>query len=310
MKICFIGVGSIAKRHIRNLVDIFRDKNDSLEIDALRRANSACCDELKYLSKIYSSYEELPNNYDVIFITNPTEYHADALLALQHKSKHYFIEKPVVSLNTEHLLDNFSMKTGSIYYVASPLRFHRVIQYLKETLVLDDVLSIRAICSSYLPDWRPDTDYRKTYSAKSSLGGGVSIDLIHEWDYISYLFGFPDSVKMFRGKISDLEIDSDDYSIYIARYKSMIAELHLDYFGRVPIRQIEIYTKNDTILGDIIKGTVSFLRSGRSIDLKESRDDFQKRELIYFMSLLEQKNIAYNDLSHAMKVLHLSQGKI
>lgn len=308
MKVCFIGVGSIARRHIRNLVDIFCDKKELLEIDALRRADSVDCNELKYLSKIYNSHTELPHDYDVIFITNPTEYHAETLLSLQNKGKHFFIEKPVVSLNTEHLLDNFAAKNDSVYYVACPLRFHKVIQYLKENLVLDDVISIRAICSSYLPDWRPDTDYRITYSAKSSLGGGVSIDLIHEWDYISYLFGFPSSVKMFRGKISELDIDSDDYSIYIAEYNSMIAELHLDYFGRAPVRQIEIYTKNETIIGDLIKGTVSFLVSGKNIVLNEDRDDFQKRELKFFISLLDNKNYIYNDISHAIKVLHLSQG--
>lgn len=237
MKVCFIGVGSIAKRHIRNLVEIFNDKTEHLEIEAVRRAESTVCDEQKYLSKIYNSYVELPDDYDVIFITNPTEYHAETLLALQNKAKHFFIEKPVVSLNTEPLLDGFAVRKNSIYYVACPLRYHKVIQYLKENLVVDDVLSIRAICSSYLPDWRPNTDYRKTYSAKASLGGGVSIDLIHEWDYISYLFGFPSFVKMIKGKISELEIDSDDYSIYIAKFKSMIAEVHLDYFGRVPDRK-------------------------------------------------------------------------
>lgn len=310
MKVCFIGVGSIAKRHIRNLVEIFNDKTEHLEIEAVRRAESTVCDEQKYLSKIYNSYVELPDDYDVIFITNPTEYHAETLLALQNKAKHFFIEKPVVSLNTEPLLDGFAVRKNSIYYVACPLRYHKVIQYLKENLVVDDVLSIRAICSSYLPDWRPNTDYRKTYSAKASLGGGVSIDLIHEWDYISYLFGFPSFVKMIKGKISELEIDSDDYSIYIAKFKSMIAEVHLDYFGRVPVRKIEIFTKYETIVGDLIKGTVSFLGSGKSIALNEERDSFQKRELKYFLSLLDNKNIAYNDISHAIKVLNLSQGKV
>ncbi len=310
MKVCFIGVGSIARRHIRNLVDIFCNKTDCLEIDALRHHDSAYCDELKYLSKIYNSYAELPNDYDVIFITNPTEYHAETLLTLQNKGKHFFIEKPVVSLNTEHILDGFTAKDDSIYYVACPLRFHKVIQYIRDNLVLEDVLSVRAICSSYLPDWRPDTDYRKTYSAKASLGGGVSIDLIHEWDYLSYLFGFPSSVQMFMGKVSELDIDCEDYSIYIAKYKSMVAELHLDYFGRVPVRKIEIFTKYETIVGDLIKGAVSFLGSGKSIALNEERDSFQKRELKYFLSLLDNKNIAYNDISHAIKVLNLSQGKV
>lgn len=310
MKVCFVGVGSIAKRHIRNLVDIFQKIGEPLVIDALRRIDSLFCEEQKYLTNIYTNYAELPCDYDVIFITNPTEYHAESLLALQNKSKHFFIEKPLVSLNSEPLLKNFSPQKDSVYYIACPLRYHKVIQYIKYNLVLDDVLGVRVICSSYLPDWRPYTDYRKTYSAKSSLGGGVSTDLIHEWDYISYLFGFPSSLKMLKGRVSDLEIDSDDYAIYIARFDSMIAEVHLDYFGRKNIRQIEIYTKTDTIVGDLVKGSVSFLVSGEKISLDEDKDGFYKRELQYFISLLSQKKNAYNDLDNALKVLHLSQGDI
>ena len=99
-------------------------------------------------------------------------------------------------------------------------------QYVKANIIPDDVICVRAMSSSYLPDWRPGQDYRKTYSAHKDLGGGVSIDLIHEWDYLTYLFGWPKKVHSFIGKKSNLEIDSDDYAIYIAEFEKMIAELH------------------------------------------------------------------------------------
>ncbi|WP_298654045.1 Gfo/Idh/MocA family oxidoreductase, partial [uncultured Proteiniphilum sp.] len=60
------------------------------------------------------------------------------------------------------------------------------------------------------PDWRPNTDYKKSYSAKKEEGGGVSIDLIHEWDYLIYLFGFPQEVYNLQGKFSHLDINSED----------------------------------------------------------------------------------------------------
>ncbi len=309
MKVCFVGIGSIARRHIRNLADICKNLKISLEIDALRRESSfSFCEELKQVAHVFTDYDNMPDDYDVIFITNPTEYHAKTLLNLHSKSRHFFIEKPVVSLDTEHLLRNFITRSDSVYYVACPLRYHNVIQYLKDNVNPDEVISIRAMCSSYLPDWRPNVDYRETYSAKSSLGGGVSIDLIHEWDYITYLFGFPSCVKMFKGRVSELEIDSDDYSIYIARYNSMIAELHLDYFGRKSIRKIEVYTKKETIVGDLINCTVSFLVSGKVINLNEERDDFQRCELSFFMSLLNNRDASYNNIEHALKVLNLTQG--
>ena len=129
--------------------------------------------------------------------------------------------------------------------MACPLRYTNVIQYLKETIDPKKVNSVSIISSSYLPDWRPGTDYRNTYSAHKNLGGGVAIDLIHEWDYLSFLFRYASKKwKSFMGKISNLEIDSDDYAIYIAKYTNdMIAELHLDYFGRKTIRAIEEFTR-------------------------------------------------------------------
>lgn len=311
MKVCFVGIGSIAKRHIRNLNKICAELNIELTIDALRRPKSSCSDNPEYVSKVFTSADELPKNYDAIFLTNPTEYHADVLIQLHDHAKHFFIEKPVTSIDTIDRLKELKQRSESVYYVACPLRYTNVIQYLKETIDPHKVNSVRSISSSYLPDWRPGTDYRNTYSAHKELGGGVAIDLIHEWDYLSFLFGMPTEVKSFIGKVSNLEIDSDDYAIYIARYaNNMIAELHLDYFGRKTIRTIEIYTDEDTIIGDLIAGEVRYLKADKTVDLKADRDEYQQRELCHFLDAIAGKTDSQNDISEAVRVLRLTQGII
>ena len=169
---------------------------------------------------------------------------------------------------------------------------------------------MRSISSSYLPEWRPGVDYRKTYSAHRDMGGGVSIDLIHEWDYLTFLFGMPEKIFSIIGKKSQLEIDSDDYAIYISEYKNMIAELHLDYFGRKTIREIQIFTKKDTIVGDIANNKIIFLNKGRTIDFCEERDDFQKREMIYFLNAISEGLVHADWFDHGLDVLRLTQGEI
>ena len=311
MKVCFVGIGSIARRHIRNLLEVCNDRNIDITIDALRRKSSNELEKIEGVSNIYFSTSEMPSDYDVIFLTNPTEYHAQALIELHNYARHFFIEKPVTSLDTIDTIKQLELRDDSVYYVACPLRYTNVIQFLKENIDISKVNSVRCISSSYLPDWRPGIDYRTTYSAHKDLGGGVSIDLIHEWDYLAYLFGMPVDIKSFIGKTSKLEIDSDDYAIYIARYANgIITELHLDYFGRQPIRQIEVFTDDETIVGDLIGGSVRFLKSGKLLEFESDRDIYQKRELDYFLDVISGKADEYNNIYHGIRVLQLTQGVI
>ncbi len=307
MKVCFVGIGSIAKRHIRNLHEICEDSGMELTIDALRRPGGNG-NNPDYISHVYHSHKDMPKDYDVIFITNPTEYHADALIQLHDNAKHFFIEKPITSVSTIDNLKGFVPRPDSVYYVACPMRYTNVIEYLKKEINPSEVYSVRSISSSYLPDWRPGVDYRNTYSAHKDMGGGVAIDLIHEWDYLSYLFGTPVEVKSFIGKVSDLEIDSDDYAIYIARYKNMIAELHLDYFGRQTLRTVELYTKDETIVGYLETGEIHYLKSGKVVNLGEERDDYQKKELQTFLDAINGRQSVHNDIGEAIRILKLTQG--
>ena len=310
MRVCFVGIGSIAKRHIRNLTEICGERGIELHVDAFRRPGSGA-KPIEGVEKVYTSAEELPYGYDAVFLTNPTEYHAEMLIRLHDHSENFFIEKPVASLGTIEMLEKFKTREDSVYYVACPLRYTGVIQYLKKEIDPSAVRSVRSISSSYLPDWRPGTDYRNTYSAHKDLGGGVSIDLIHEWDYLAYLFGMPTEVKSFIGKISNLEIDSDDYAVYIARYADRrIAEVHLDYFGRKSVRTVELYMDDETIVGNLIAGEVRYLKAGRTVDLRAERDVYQKRELCYFIDAISAKKKVHNSIAEAVKVLKLTQGVI
>lgn len=305
MKVLFIGFGSIAKRHITNLYELLKGE---VCIDLMRREATVPDDFSTQIHAVYTTYQSLPNNYDAIFITNPTRLHYETLKAVHEKSKNFFIEKPVFETGQEDI-KALDLKLDNVYYVACPLRYTNVIQYLKHNIDFDQVYSMRCISSSYLPDWRPGTDYRATYSAKKELGGGVSIDLIHEWDYICYLIGQPRSVKSYISKKSDLEIDSDDIAVYIAEYDDKIVELHLDYFGRVPQRKIELFMRDDVIEADLIDQKIIYKKGNRVVNLSQDRNEYQKRELECFFNLMKNKETNENDLRNAVNILNLARGR-
>lgn len=310
MKVCFFGLGSIGQRHLINLVQICINKGVKLSVHAFRTTYKPIDNDLdRLIEKVILSESELDNDYDLTFVTNPSHIHFNTIMLMRSKTKHMFIEKPLVDSN-KYDFDNLGLNEAGVYYVAGPLRFSSVIQYLKDDILRNEkIYSARVICSSYLPDWRPGVDYRNVYSAKKDEGGGVCIDLIHEWDYITHLFGFPEEVKCFCGKFSDLEIDSEDLAVYIARYKDKLVELHLDYFGRTPSREIQLFTREYTIVGDIINNTIKFSNNKAPITFRNERNDMYLQEMEFVVNRII-KGDTFNNIEPCRRVLDLCRGRV
>lgn len=302
MKVCFVGSGSIGTRHIRNLYNIMKEREQNLDIHLLRSTNKELKNEIKGLvDKECYRITDLDEYYDAIFITNPTNNHYDSLLQLQNYSNCFFIEKPVFDKMD---YDLSKIREDKQYYVACPLRYTSVLKRAKELLAKEEVISVRAICSSYLPEWRKGVDYRNVYSAHKNQGGGVRIDLIHEWDYLIDLFGFPKSLRSVTGKYSNLEIDSEDLAIYIAEYKDKLIELHLDYFGRESKREMNVFTNRASFKIDILNNFIK--KNGEIIEkFQEDANDKYINEMVYFLEIMEGKK-SNNDIRHALKVMSVS----
>lgn len=308
MRIAFWGLGSIAKRHIKNLNRVLKKRGLEYQIDVFRHSLKPIEDQEinSIISNVFIMQELTDKTYDVIFITNPTSLHYDAINICMSHTVHMFIEKPVFD-SCDIPIKPLELKTDAIYYVACPMRYMNVFQYIKKHIDFSQVYSARAICSSYLPDWRPGMDYRDTYSAHKALGGGVAIDLIHEWDYLTALMGMPNEVFYLGGKYSGLEIDSDDLAVYIGKYDNKVVELHLDYFGRKTIRELMLFTKDDIVVADFANNKVIYEKENRKVDLEENRDSYQIKELDHFLDMVEGKADNDNSIENALQVLKITQ---
>ncbi|MBQ3393915.1 MAG: Gfo/Idh/MocA family oxidoreductase [Oscillospiraceae bacterium] len=305
MKVLFVGIGSIGTRHLRNLHTVAKERGLELDITALRSSDRKLPDDVSRL--IDRQIMELDDTfYDLAFITNPTTLHYRAIEALRGKAGFFFIEKPIFEDSKWDPADLGLTRENA--YVACPMRYCGAYMKLKEILADKKPFSVRIICSSYLPGWRPNIDYRKNYSAIRALGGGVTIDLIHELDYMTDLFGFPVESYNFKGTYSDLEIDSDDLSVYISRYPDKICEVHLDYFGREYRRTCEVFVSEGTIEAEFGKGSVT-LPDGTYINCNEDANMRFIREMRNVLDIMDGKAENINDVIKARKVLALTLGQ-
>jgi len=251
LKVLIIGFGSIGSRHARILGGL----GHRVIIVSRRPVPQP---------SVYSSLEKalVEESPGLVVVANETSRHFPSLveLARLNYSETVLVEKPLFQNSAELPRNRFRS-----LWVAYNLRFHPVLQELKRCLRGETILSVQAYAGQYLPDWRPDTDYRNSYSAFSEMGGGVLRDLSHELDYLTWLFGKWERVTALGGHFSQLEIDSDDvFSILFATELCPAVSVQLNYLDRVPRRFVLINTARHSIQVDLINGTISLDKETRT----------------------------------------------
>ena len=243
MKVLVIGYGSIGSRHAKLL------KGLGLEVYVVSRRK---INFNQFYQSISLAIKD--NSFDYIIVASKTNEHYSNLLELLSLgySNSILIEKPLF-----HKPCNISLDNTENIHVGYNLRFNPVFQKLKSIISGQKILSVNAYAGSYLPEWRPNSDYTKSYSANKSAGGGVLRDLSHELDYLVYMLNGWTSVTSLGGNFSRLDIDTDDiYSIMMKTNYCPIVSIHLNYLDRIPKRFVIVNTEKNTIKADFINKTI------------------------------------------------------
>ncbi len=303
MNVLIIGLGSIAKKHIIAIREIYSDAN----IYALRSSKNS--EQFENIHDIFS-LEELIVKPDFILISNPTNLHEEAILKSIEIGCPLFIEKPVLSdLIRSNSLSEMIQKKQVLTYIACNLRFHPVIQILKKYLIENKSIinEVNIYCGSYLPDWRPGKDFRKIYSANAEMGGGVHLDLIHELDYCTWLMGNPTETKSVKRNVSSLKINAIDFAAYHLFYDTFTTNITLNYFRKDPKREIEIITEKETIKADLLKCTVTHLDENKIIfEQPYQLKDTYLEQMNYFISHIKNNQQPMNSFTEAVDVLKIA----
>lgn len=301
MKILIIGLGSIAKKHVKAI----RQLDESAEIYALR-SNPESISDVSGITDIYSLKDFPVSGLNFILISNPTSEHFLTIQQLSAYDKPLFIEKPLFSeINDEtESLVNILESKNAITYVACNLRFLECLRELKNLLKGKIINEVNVYCGSYLPDWRPGIDFRKVYSANKEMGGGVHIDLIHELDYVYWLFGKPESTRSFFSNSSSLNISAYDYANYLWSYKTFSASIVLNYYRKDSKRTIEVVTDKGTYHVDLLKNTVQFDNTCIFVSQKTIADTYYD-QIEFFVENIVRTKGKFNTIAEANTILKL-----
>jgi predicted dehydrogenase len=256
-----VGAGSIGRRHIANLLAL------GAEVVAVRQ-RAALAEELarEFGIATFASLEAaLATRPVAAVIGNRTDQHVETALAAARAGCHLYIEKPVAPSRTGLAeLEAEVERRGLVVEVGCMWRFHPSLRTLKRLLddgAIGTVHSAHVFVGQHLADWRPDRDYRESYSARRAHGGGVLLDLVHELDYLAWLLGRPREVFAFIEHLSELETDAEDTAELLLRLESgALAHVHLDCVRPVYGRGCEIVGADGVLTWDAVRGRVLWER--------------------------------------------------
>ena len=301
MNILIVGLGSIARKHIAAIRTLAPDAR----IYGLRSSKDA--PKVEGVTDLYG-LDDAGIKFDFAIISNPTSHHATTIRELIGLNIPLFIEKPVFGdLNNENLVETVE-SSGILNYVACNLRFLDSIRFLHDYIASHPdrrVNEVNVYCGSYLPDWRPGTDYRKCYSAIPELGGGVNIDLIHDIDYVYWIFGKPEKTVSVCRNVSSLDIRAVDYANYTLLYPRFTASVILNYYRRDYKRTIEVVFYDDTWLADLKENTITDSSGATVFKGMNTPQETYLNQMEYFLDLIKNGDRAENTVNEAYNVLKI-----
>ncbi|BED87995.1 oxidoreductase [Pseudoalteromonas sp. MM1] len=309
MRVAVIGLGNIAKRHRRNIKKMFPEAEVIAMSASGRLPGEMICNADYIVSDIQNIIDY---TVEMAIIASPAPFHSLHAIPLIEAGIPVLIEKPVTtSVEDAKLIikakSKYQVNAGVGYclkYLSSALFVKKFIESGRAGRVINANIEI----GQYLPDWRPNCDYKKSVSAVHSLGGGVLFELSHDIDYAQWLFGRLEIEHALIRNTGGLGIDVEDVADILATSQSgCVVSLHLDFLQRQASRKCKIISNRGALVWDLIKNQVVWSdETGESVLFS---DELWDRNKMYLNMLSDfnnkNKSDSFSSIESALSVVEL-----
>lgn len=240
MNIAVIGLGSMGKRRIRLLKDMY-PKYNVVGVDMRE-------DRRKEVFSLFSviCYEDLAHvdlTIDCVFVcTSPLSHNSIIRDSLNRKC-HVFTELNLVADGYE---ENVALAKvfNLTLFLSSTFIYRDEIQYIRERVSQNDKWNYIYHIGQYLPDWHPWEDYKTIFLGDRKTNGCREI-LAIELPWLIGTFGNVMDIYSIGDKMTGIDVDYDDnFMIQLTHERGNKGILVVDVASPVPVRKLEVYREN------------------------------------------------------------------
>lgn len=282
--ILIAGLGSIGRRHLRNLLTIGFNN-----IILYRSGKSTLPDDELTGFRSYTNLDEALKDRPIgVIISNPTSLHISTAISAAMAGSHILMEKPV-SHNLERLseLKQIVADKKLFFLVGYQLRFHPTLRRIQQWIIdnkIGNIVSTHSHWGEDVTNWHPWEDYSKSYSVRSELGGGVTLTLSHPFDYLRWIIGDVEKIYALAGKSSDLNTDADCVIQAVLKFRNgTIGNVYLDYIEKPTKHTLSIIGEQGTIYWDSIDGSARLFSGDTCIEECHVPPNFERNSMFLYL---------------------------
>jgi len=178
------------------------------------------------------------------------------------------------------------------------------------------IFSVRCEVGQNLMYWRKGRDYRSSVTANRNLGGGVLLELSHELDYLSWIFGPCKWVRAWIGNVSDLEVDVEDSAnLLLGMHQNdtdqdLICSLNMDFVRQEQERSCTVIGEHGTVKWNGCLGIVEIYSKGTGVwktvysDISDVEQSYT-RQFKSFLNSINKNQFAAPSVKDGINVLKI-----
>ena len=239
MKVLVVGLGSMGKRRIRLMQEMYpeisiygADGRADRCNDAAEQFGISCVDSVSAAKRVY--------DIDAAFVcTSPLSHNVIIKECLNNKW-HVFTELNLVEDGYE---ENIALaeEKGCKLFLSSTFFYREEISYIRSKVDKDIKWNYVYHIGQYLPDWHPWENYKEFFVGESRTNGCREIMAI-ELPWLTTAFGKVVDYRVVADKMTDLSIAyHDNYLLQLTHENGNKGVLIVDVVSPVAVRRLEVY---------------------------------------------------------------------
>jgi len=309
-RIAIVGLGNIGRRHLRLVKEIRPD----LQVILVRSGQGKNWPEEELANiVVHTLSEAISIGIDAAIISTPSVFHSSQAIQFIEHEIPILVEKPLAHklVYAEKIFKSW-LEKKPLVLLGYVLRHTSAASFFYNKIQNNSIgviLSVSIRCKSYLPEWRPDQDYRETVSARKELGGGVLLELSHEIDYANWFFGPLKLVSSILSTSQTLDIDVEDTAdIFFETHHNKPINIHLDFCSQISSRFCSVKTDKGELKWNLLNNNITWTDTDGAIkvwEFQEDRDEMYKNQLSHFFHCIEAEFEPKVTIEDGMRVSRL-----